>query len=452
MPWKSRWTIDVPITSVPSYLFRSPTAQLPETPALIDADRPEYHLSLSTYREWSQRFAVGLRQAGFQPGDRVLLYSGNTIFFPVVLMGTIMAGGIFSGANPSYVARELAYQLQDTGAKFLITSTNSLATAREAAKSAGFAEKNLFVFDNGYATFDGTGQSMDGVEHWSRLIASRDEARGFAWREFSIRDDQANTTCALNYSSGTTGVPKGVEISHLNLVTNCEQLERIASLKPDYEQYMKRAKALAFLPMYHAYGQTIHCSNLPKRGMPVYVMQKFDFPKMLQHIEKYRIVYLNLVPPIFVALTKSPLTKKHDISSIEVATSGAAPLAKESVDDFARVLGSGVLVTQGYGMTEVTCSAAGMDLSSDALNAASVGELNPNMEGKLIDDDGKEVASGERGELLLRGPNVMRGYWNKPKETRETFTDDGWLKTGDVAYLDPNKQIFIVDRKKVHSF
>lgn len=205
MPWKSRWTVDVPSCDLATYVFPSQTESLGDKPIIIDAERPEkYYLSLTTYRQWCKRVAAGLIKNGLQPGDRVLLYSGNTMFFPCAFMGIIMAGGIFTGANPTYVARELAYQLQDSGARFLITADASLDTSLAAADSIGFPHDRIFCFDSGYDTFDDVGQSSKGVQHWSRLLASPDEADRYSWETLS-KPEETNRTICLNYSSGTTG-------------------------------------------------------------------------------------------------------------------------------------------------------------------------------------------------------------------------------------------------------
>jgi 4-coumarate--CoA ligase len=244
MPWKSRWTVEIPQVSLPTYVFGTPSATLPETPLLLDAEKPDrYHLSASDLRQWCKQIAAGLQKAGLKPGDRVLLFSGNTIFFPVVFLGTIMAGGVFSGANPTYVARELAYQLQDSGAKFLICAEASLDTGIEAADAAGLSHDKVFVFDSGYATFDNTGKGRGDVRHWSKLLASEAESRNFAWEELSS-EEELNRTICLNYSSGTTGVPKGVMITHKNYVSNNEGVVRVAKSSGEYEK-----KWLCMLPM-----------------------------------------------------------------------------------------------------------------------------------------------------------------------------------------------------------
>ncbi|KAL2357169.1 putative 4-coumarate-CoA ligase [Cryomyces antarcticus] len=449
MPIKSRWTIPIPQVSLPTSLFTSPTEPLPTTPILIDAERPdEYSLSLSTYRLWSQRLAAGLQHAGLKPGDRVLLFSGNTLFFPVVLLGVIMAGGIFTGANPTYVARELAYQLKDSGALFLITVEGSLDTAMEATESIGMSKDRVFVFDDGRATFDRKAQGRGETRHWTHLLASEEEGRDFKWEELST-DEELNQTIALNYSSGTTGVPKGVEITHRNYVANTAQYTHMSSLLPDADETRKRARWLCFLPMYHAMAQTIFCVVGPVRGIPVYLMPKFDFLKMLEKVQKYRITDLTLVPPVVVALAKHPATKKYDLSSVERVGSGAAPLGREVCAEVETLWPAGKInVKQGWGMTEATCSVCGWD-PNEISESFSVGELNANCEAQIMTDDGlTEVPQGERGELWVRAPNIMKGYWNKPEATKETLTEDGWLKTGDVAYVDKYGKFFIVDRKK----
>ena len=208
MPMKSRWSIDIPKCSLPTYFFKSPTEPLSETRrCYLDADDPEnLYLTRASFRLWCQRLGLGLqRSKHFKKGDRILLYSGNDIFFPVVFVGTLCAGGIFTGANPGYVARELAYQLKDSGATYLFCADVSLDTGIEASKLAGMALDRVFVFNHDH--FSGRPVSpQKGCQHWSTLLASAEEAKTFAWDD--LKGDASNTTLALNYSSGTTGVRK----------------------------------------------------------------------------------------------------------------------------------------------------------------------------------------------------------------------------------------------------
>lgn len=451
---KSEWQIPIPEVSLPTFLFGSPTAPLPDKPAFISTRNPEKHyLNLSDYRLYTQRFASGLLRSGLQPGDRVLLFSGNTLFFPTVVMGTIMAGGIFTGANPTYVTRELAYQLRDSGAKFLLCAEGSLETGLAAAKEVGLKPDQIFVFDDGSAVFEGEAVERDTPEgkirHWATLLDTVGAGKAYQWPELRTKEE-LDRVVALNYSSGTTGVAKGVMITHKNYVANCSQALHLSEQHPDHVAKAKRARYLCFLPMYHAMAQTIFCVNAPKKACPVYMMPKFDFLEMLQNIQKFRITDLALVPPVVVAMAKHPATKKFDLSSVETVGAGAAPLGREACEQLEALWPDGrVNVKQGWGMTEATCAMTTFHPAKRS-ESFSVGCLVANGEAKIVlDDEGKiEAPRGERGEIWVRAPNVMLGYWNKPEATKETLTPDGWLKTGDVAYVDEEGNFFIVDRKK----
>ena len=197
MPIHSRWTIPLDDCSFQQYLFGPPSSPLPDKVAFYDAERPETHfLTVQTFRLWSQRLAAGLQKAGLKPEDRVLLFSGNNLYFPVVFMGIMMAGGIFTGANPSFVARELAYQLKDSDAKFLICADTSLEIGIEAAESIGLGKDCVFRFDD--QLFDGTGTSRLGVENWASLVESQEVGESFRWYE---PKDPKEAICCLNYSS-----------------------------------------------------------------------------------------------------------------------------------------------------------------------------------------------------------------------------------------------------------
>ncbi|KAF2709871.1 4-coumarate-CoA ligase-like protein [Pleomassaria siparia CBS 279.74] len=454
MVYKSRYSFPIPAKSLPSFVFDSPTADLPKTPAFISAQNPEKHsLSIHQCRLYAQRLASGLQRSGLQPGDRVLVFSGNTLFFPSVVFGVIMAGGVFTGANPSYVARELAYQLTDSGARYLICAEASLETGLAAAKEAGLGADSIFIFDDGIATFQGRTVEKETpkgkIRHWTSLLESEDKGQAFRWAELKT-DEELSRTVTLNYSSGTTGVAKGVMISHRNYVANAMQMMHISTLEPNYHTTLPSKRYLCFLPMYHAMAQSVFCVNAMVLRVPVYMMPKFDFLEMLQNIQKHRITDLTLVPPVVVAMAKHPATRKFDLSSIQRVGSGAAPLGAEVCRAFESLWSDGrVNVKQGWGMTELTCAATAFH-PAERSDSFSVGELVANCEAKLVlDDEGKiEAPKGERGEVWVRGPNVMQGYWKKKAATDETLTKDGWLKTGDIAYVDEKNNFFIVDRKK----
>lgn len=237
MPLTSRWKIPIETGSLQKFLFDSPTAPLPDRVAFYDADRPSTHfLTHKALRLWALRFAAGLQKAGLQPGDRVLLFSGNNLYYPVAFLGILMAGGVFTGANPGYVTRELAYQLKDSGARFLLCADESLGSGVEAAQSIGMAKERVFRFDD--LLLDGTGTSRLGVKNWNTLIEPESVGMSFKWFE---PEDPKDTICCLNYSSGTTGVPKGVMITHFSYIANAVQFSHLAKLDPNEPEKTKRS-------------------------------------------------------------------------------------------------------------------------------------------------------------------------------------------------------------------
>ncbi|RAL62104.1 hypothetical protein DID88_002590 [Monilinia fructigena] len=409
MPISSRWQIDIPSISLPTYLFTSATHSLPDKVAYYNAPDPSRYLTHSTFRLYSQRLAAGLIKNGLRPGDRVLLFSGNNLFFPVVIMGIIMAGGVFTGANPGFVERGAGDQLGDSGARFLICGEESLGVGVKAAEEVGLGRECIFAFHD--RVEEGGGGKGVGNDH-----------RGVERLEGSYPKE---TVCCLNYSSGTTGVPKGVMITHYNYVANSMQLKSLQELHPDTPERNKKAKWLCFSPLYHAMGQTIFGAVAPKRGIPVYIMKKFDFQEMLEAVQKYRITTLTMVPPVIVLLVKSPLTKQYDLSSVLDIVSGAAPLSGEVIAEVEKLWPSGrVKLNQGWGMTEGTCSLLGWDPRLDP-HPDSVGELNANCHAKIVDPETlEEVKHGERGEIWVQTPNIMKGYWQKAAATQEIFENE----------------------------
>lgn len=250
--------------------------------------------------------------------------------------------------------RELAHQLRDSGAVYLLCADSAIDTGIEAAKLAGLdPAERVFVFNS--KIFDGPGapgtQGIKGCPYWSALMASEDEARGFQWDDLT-GPGECHTTLALNYSSGTTGVPKGVEITHKNYISNTLQVAKIAQNAPDYAIRNARARWLCFLPLYHAYGQTYFIAGALNRGIPVYIMPKFDFLQVLEYVQKFRITDFALVPPIAVALAKHPAVSNYDLSSIEAMGCGAAPLGRDVAAQLEKRLGQRVNLKQGWGMTE----------------------------------------------------------------------------------------------------
>lgn len=334
----------------------------------------------------------------------------------------------------------MSYQMQKTGARVVLVYPDLLNTARNAAKQAGLSDDKVYLFS------DTEPKYTDGIRDWRSILGSAEEAASYEWP--TLKGPEAKKQIAIiNYSSGTTGLPKGVMITHGNLIANVEQNIILNRTTSGGETLPSRW--IGLLPLFHAYGQWSAIITAGKLRNPVYVMKKFIYEDFLHTIQTHKITELQVAPPIMVLLSKHPATAKYDLSSVRRITCGAAPLSQSLQSECATRFKT--TVRQAWGMTEVTCM--GLLVPNGMKDeTGSVGMLLPNSQVKLLDENGKEVATGERGEICIRGPNVTPGYWKNEKATRETILEGGWLKTGDVAVSDERGWFWIVDRLKVTSF
>lgn len=326
--------------------------------------------------------------------------------------------------------------MKDVEPKLLLVHPNLVSNAVAAAAKAGLPKSCIYQMD------DKECPTKEGVLDWRSLLGS--EAEGDSWTWPKLTPEQARTTVAtINYSSGTTGPPKGVMISHASLIANATQSLFLKSWNKPLPLAPERW--VGFLPLYHAYGQLYYGLAAICLNTPTYIMKAFVFTDYLKIIQDYKITTLQVAPPILVMVAKRPETKDYDLSSVRDVLCGAAPLSKDLQNECTRRFGWNI--QQGWGMTEVTCggiSSAG----SEADETGSIGHLLPNSECKLIDDEGNEVKPGEPGELYLRGPQTCLGYWRNEVATKETLLPGGWLRTGDVAVCNEEGKFWIVDRKK----
>ncbi|KAJ6128023.1 hypothetical protein N7471_009240 [Penicillium samsonianum] len=455
MPQKSRWSVSVPEVDIPTYLFGSPTAPLGDALAFADAEDPEtLCMTWTELRLWSQRLAAGLQAAGLKEGDRVVILSGNDVLFPVVNLGIIMASGIYQSANPHSNARELAYQLSLTTPSFMLASEATLACALDAANMVGMGRERVFVFNDAPLIKDDGGDDnfITEVKHWKHLLAQKEVGRRFVWKKLTPEESKSTTVYTI-MTSGTTGLPKAAEVSHYGIIANCVQTDFMMSLDPNLctkELVAKNSRWLCTIPLYHGLALCYFCTISIARRVPSYIMRQYEINRLLENIQRFHITELHLVPPIIVAMTKHSAVKsgKYNISSITKTFSCAAPLGPEPTFQYESLWPQGhVNVKQGLASTESCCNTIGWDPTLTAV-AGSVGEPMPNCEIKLMDDEENEVAPGQSGEIWFRGPNIMKGYWQNKKSTDETITQDGWLRTGDVARQDENGWYYVVDRKK----
>ncbi|KAK4949766.1 hypothetical protein LTR10_011608 [Elasticomyces elasticus] len=450
MPYNSRWRLSPPDTSIPSFMFGSPTATIDSQKELIvDAKRPDTHyLTLHSYREWAKRLATGLKRAGLTEGDRVMLFSGNSIFNPVIAMAILMSGGIYNSANPAYTPRELAHQLKDADPSFVLAAENCIERAMEAARVVGLDEKRIFLYTDVSPHYEAhIPHPAVQYQHWSTLLAEHDVARGFVWKELHS-PDLASRTAILLYSSGTTGLPKGVELSHRSVIANMLQLKQIQLS----DTSVAARRSLCVVPLYHALGLMYYSFTAPKCGIQTFLMERYNLSDMLDHIQSFKITELLLVPPILVAMAKHPSVRDGscDISSVRKVVAGAAPIGMEVTKQFEELFKEKVKVRQAWGMSEAPAITLCWDeRESLGPSSISIGELVPGAEAMLVKENGEEeTRPGERGEFWVRSPNMMKGYWRNSKATAETITRDGWMKTGDIAYRDEAGKWYMVDRKK----
>jgi len=411
---------DVPITD---YVLRH-AARLGDKPALIDGPTGR----TLTYRQLAdgvRRTAAGLARRGFRKGDVFAIYCPNLPEYAVVFLGVALAGGVNTTVNPLYTADELANQLNDSGARFLVTVPPFLDKAKEAAAKSRVEE--VFVFG-----------SAEGARPFTDLLQAGDQPP-------AVTIDLRRDLVALPYSSGTTGLPKGVMLTHHNLVANLCQCEGMEN----FECFGEGDVTLAVLPFFHIYGMVVIMMLGLAGAGTILVMPRFDMQEFLTLIQKYRITILPLVPPIVLGMVKHPAVAQFDLSSVRLVFSGAAPLGEEMARALSQKLGCPVV--QGYGMTEASPVTHLSPTRNTTFKPGSAGRIVPNTEVKIVEvgsGSDAELPVGKEGELWIRGPQIMKGYLNRPEETAVCIDREGWYHTGDVGYADADGYFFIVDRTK----
>ncbi|WP_370185096.1 AMP-binding protein [Rhodococcus wratislaviensis] len=422
--------VEIPDVSVYDYLFGRVDTDDAAKPALVDGETN----SVTTYRELIDQvnaIAGALAFRGLRSGDVVGVLSPNTPAFASALHGILRAGGTATTINALYTAEDIATQLHDSNTKFLFTTTALLPQARQAAVSAGIAETNLVLLDD---TADGSVLSV-------RTFLTEQRSAP----EISI--DPATHLAVLPYSSGTTGSPKGVMLTHRNLVANISQLQPLARIERD-------DSLLAVLPFFHIYGLTVLLNAALHARATIVTMPRFDLSKALGTVATHKCTYLFVAPPIALALAKEPVVDEYDLSSVHTVFSGAASLSEDLAHKVADRLKC--RVRQGYGMSELSPVSHAIPTHpyADDIALSSVGLPLPNTENKLVDPntgaeiDQPDIGISAPGELWVRGPNVMVGYLANPDATAETVDAEGFLHTGDLATVDADGVITIVDRLK----
>lgn len=407
---------EIPSVTLPEFI-RGHARARPNAIALVDAATGRSY-TYGALDHLIGRFAAGLAAQGFKPGDTLLMFAPNLPEWPIVALGAMAAGGVVSGANPMYNAADLAHQMRDANAKFVFTIALFLPLVREAASAAGF-EKIILLGE------------AEGTLSFATLLACKDPE--------PIVSSDPDGLAALPYSSGTTGLAKGVMLTHRTLVSNvCQWSEAFSSTDAN-------PVVLAFLPMFHIFGFTIVTLCGFAAGAKLVTVPRFEPEPFLKAIADFRVTHLFVVPPVMQFLAGHPMLDAHDLSSVELVGCGAAPLGAALEKKVSERLKC--KVAQGFGMTE--SSGCVTICHPDRVRPGSSGQLLPGTQGRIVDPEtGVDVARGMTGEFWFRGPQNFKGYLNKPDATAETITSDGWVRTGDIGVFDADGYLSITDRLK----
>jgi acyl-CoA synthetase (AMP-forming)/AMP-acid ligase II len=375
-------------------------------------------LTYGELREQVRRTAAGLAALGVRKGDVVALYSPNSPEFAVSFHGASRLGATLTPANPANTAHELAHQLSDAGAKVLITTAMLADKARAAISESGRAI--------GLITTD----EAPGLPSLASIGCDAELP--------PVDIDPATDVAVLPYSSGTTGLPKGVMLTHRNLVANLLQTEAAETAGPQ--------ALVAVLPFFHIYGLMVILNFGLRTGTTVVTLPRFEIELFLKALQDWRIELTHVVPPIAIALAKHPAVDNYDLHHLRSLFCAAAPLGPGIAETVQQRLQ--LVVKQGYGMTETSPVTHYAD-SRSAVRCTTVGRLVPSTECRIVDvDSGRDAAASQPGEVWIRGPQVMKGYLNNAEATARTVDDAGWLRTGDIGTVDSEGYLTIVDRLK----
>lgn len=400
-------------STITAYVLRK-ADELADHPALVDGATGRT-LTFAELRDAIRRFAGGLQARGFGVGDTLALMAPNIPEYAVVFHGVAMAGGTVTTLNPTYTADEIRHQLNDSRATLMVTVSAVLPVAQAAVEGTSVTEVfSIDPADGASPITDLFGEPIDQVEI-----------------------DPATHTVVMPYSSGTTGLSKGVMLSHRNLVANLCQMQHVID-------YGEDPVALAALPFFHIYGMQVLMNGLLANGVTVITMARFDLPAALGLIQDKKVTMFFAVPPMVLALAKHPIIDQFDLSSLRLVFSGAAPLGAELGQEAAARIGCEVV--QGYGMTELSPVSHSTPMGQG--KPGSVGVTISNTESRIVNANGEDQGVGGEGELWVRGPQVMQGYFGNESATDATIDSEGWLHTGDVGRFDSDGHLYIVDRVK----
>jgi acyl-CoA synthetase (AMP-forming)/AMP-acid ligase II len=415
--------VDIPRAPLAEFVLAGAAARGTRA-ALIDAGTGRT-IAYAELPALVERAAASLARLGIAKGDVCAIFAANSPEYLIALLAVARLGAVFTTASPLYTTSDIKKQLRDSAARVLFTSKALAGIWRDALE--GTAVGHVVTFD----------EPMNPVGNCTVLPFSALVAKPGTPPPVAIDSEDL---VALPYSSGTTGLPKGVMLTHRNLVANMMQTDAA-------DHFRDGDVTVAFLPFFHIYGLTVIALLGLRCGATLVVVPKFELESYLALVERYRATLLHVVPPVVVALAKHPAVAGRDFSSVRKLFSGAAPLGADVTEQCMRRIGC--VLTQGYGLTETSPVTHVMPEESARLKLGSIGVPVPNTECRIVDPETRgEVAAGDAGEIWIRGPQVMRGYFHHADETRAALDADGWFRTGDIGRADADGFFFIVDRLK----
>ncbi|WOK95024.1 4-coumarate--CoA ligase 1-like [Canna indica] len=404
-------------------------AEFADRPCVIDGATGTV-LTYAEVEAAARRFASGLHAAGIGRGDVFMILLRNSPEFVIAFLAASFRGAVATTANPFYTSGEIYKQASGAGVRLIITESCYVDKIRDFAGEGGITIVTV-----------GDGPAPDGCRSFADLLAT--DAGAMPASEFDPDD-----VVALPYSSGTTGLPKGVMLTHRSLITSVAQ--QVDGENPNL-YYHPEDVILCVLPLFHIYSlnSVLLCSL--RVGAAILIMRRFEVGPLLELVQRYKVTIAPLVPPIVLEFVKSPLVDSYDLSSIRMVMSGAAPMGKELEDKFMSKLPNAQL-GQGYGMTEagpVLSMCLAFAKEPFEVKTGACGTVVRNAEMKIVDPEtGASMGRNQRGEICIRGAQIMKGYINDPEATKNTIDKDGWLHTGDIGYIDDDDEVFIVDRLK----
>ncbi len=451
--WLNRYPADVPTEINPDRyqslvdMFEQSVARYADQPAFVNMGEV---MTFRKLEERSRAFAAYLQQGlGLKKGDRVALMMPNLLQYPVALFGILRAGMIVVNVNPLYTPRELEHQLNDSGASAIVIVSNFAHTLEKVVDKTAVQHVILTRMGDQLSTPKGTVVNFV-VKYIKRLVPkyhlpdaiSFRSALHNGYRMQYVKPELVPEDLAfLQYTGGTTGVAKGAMLTHRNMLANLEQVNAT------YGPLLHPGKELVVtaLPLYHIFALTINCLLfIELGGQNLLITNPRDIPGLVKELAKYPFTAITGVNTLFNALLNNKEFQQLDFSSLHLSAGGGMPVQQVVAERWVKLTGQYLL--EGYGLTECAPLVSVNPYDID-YHSGSIGLPVPSTEAKLVDDDDNEVPPGQPGELCVKGPQVMLGYWQRPDATDEIIKN-GWLHTGDIAVMDEEGFLRIVDRKK----